>query len=253
MKTPFLWSGSKDKDFQKIRSYITEFKEYHEPFCGSGSIYFRLLAEKKTSFIGFLTDTNFDLINAFNVIKNHPNELISKLPKIKDKEIYINFKKNIPTNDIDNATKFLYLNRNSFFGLGGWMNADRYAYNSVIERIKYFSPLMKNTEFSNKGCYNFIPNKNSFLFIDPPYPNTNNNACYRIDNNIMELNQNYIKWLLSFESKFLFIVKYNELLETIFKNNHIKTRKYEWSFRKPGKSIHYDYELYAYNSDKFFD
>ena len=87
-----------------------------------------------------ICDIHKPLLNCYKWIRDDVKSVIKNLPKEKDKEIYKTFKEYCQNDSAISAGKFLYLNRNSFFGLGGWMNADRYARESVIKRLKYFSP-----------------------------------------------------------------------------------------------------------------
>jgi site-specific DNA-adenine methylase len=65
------------------------------------------------------------------------------------------------------------------------MRCDRYARQEVIARILYFSPLMSTTKFSAKGFRHFpLDATGGFAFVDPPYPGTNNEACYRLSNEV---------------------------------------------------------------------
>jgi len=259
MKTPFMWAGSKDKDYKIIKEYIPDFQTYYEPFVGGGSVYFRLLASNEKIIKAFISDVNIDLISTYEIIRDDPSSLIAGLPSNKDRNTYDALKSKKPTTKLETAIRFMYLNRNSFFGLGGWMKADRYSRETIIERINFFSPKMQNTTFSSNGCFTFTPDENSFVFVDPPYPNTANDSCYKIDNTeILELNRNYIKILLSSKSDFLFIVKWNDTIAQEFaKDNTVIIEKKEWIFRKPQQKPQKDYELYAYrlknDTLKFYD
>jgi len=245
MKTPFMWAGSKDRDYKKIKHYIPEFKSYREPFLGGGAIYFRLLADRG-SFPAHCTDINADLITAYEIIRDNPNGLINGLPLTKDKALFQKFMTEKPTDKTDIAIRFLYLNRNRFFGMGGWMNADRYARDAVIERISYFSPLMQQTTFST-SCWDCDTPIESFTFCDPPYPETNNGACYRIkDEEIMKLNLDYLAKMSMNGERFFWVTKYIDQIAnhaTQFAN--IKIEKKDWVFRKPGKGLQTSYELYV--------
>src|SRR5207244_151387 len=55
---------------------------YYEPFLGGGALFFGICA-RTTSFSAHLSDTNEELINAYRVIKESPDELISFLSRFQ--------------------------------------------------------------------------------------------------------------------------------------------------------------------------
>lgn len=246
-KTPFLWAGSKDRTYKRIKDYIPHFETYYEPFVGGGSIYFRLLA-RRGQFKAKLSDINQELITTYEVIRDNPIELCVGLPPIKDRQVWDTLLKSEPSNNIDQAIRFLYLNRNRFFGLGGWMNADRYCREQIIERIQFFSPRMQQTEFSSDGCFTYqYVNDDNFVFVDPPYPDTANESCYKIDKqDILQLNINYLHFLCKSKVNFFWIVKWTEAIADEFKKyDDVIVEEKEWIFRKPGKPPEKSKELYA--------
>ena len=79
---PFIkWVGGKRGLLKQLLPLFPKgFKNYHEPFLGGGAVFFELyslgyLKNKKI----YLSDINYELINAYNVVKNNPIELISNL------------------------------------------------------------------------------------------------------------------------------------------------------------------------------
>ena len=82
---PFIkWVGGKRGLLKQLLPlFPKEFKNYHEPFLGGGAVFFELyslgyLKDKKI----YLSDINSELINAYNVVKDCPIELISNLDAI---------------------------------------------------------------------------------------------------------------------------------------------------------------------------
>lgn len=246
-KTPFLWSGSKDKTYKKIKNYIPKFDAYYEPFVGGGSVYFRLLAERGI-FPACLSDINSDLIATYQIIRDDPVRLGLGLPKHKDRAVWDQFLNSEPNTMLDQAVRFLYLNRNRFFGMGGWMNADRYRRQHVIDRINFFSPLMRKTELSDQGCFTFqYNNPSDFVFVDPPYPETDNKSCYGMKKqDILQLNIDYLNFLCNSPANFFYIVKYNQQIQDQFKKyQDVVVEQKSWNFRKPGQKPQQAKELYV--------
>ena len=85
---PFIkWVGGKRGLLSQILPYINKkFTNYFEPFIGGGALFFELynlgyLQNKEI----YLFDINSELVNAYNIVKNNPLELIDELKKFKEK------------------------------------------------------------------------------------------------------------------------------------------------------------------------
>jgi site-specific DNA-adenine methylase len=244
MKTPFMWAGSKDRDYDVIRAYIPNFKRYFEPFLGGGAVYFRLLSARGM-FEAHCSDVNADLIATFETIRDDPEGLIAGLPPTKDRDTFQSLLDTRPDDKTEIASRFLYLNRNRFFGMGGWMNADRYAREAVISRIRHFSPLMQRTVFVN-SCWN-LPTMGTgdFAFCDPPYPDTNNAACYRIEDDALALNRTYFDHVFDSAADFFWVTKNIPAFEEYVRDRPgVQIEARDWAFRKPGQKVQNSEEIY---------
>lgn len=248
IKTPFMWSGSKDRYYKDIKNLIASYDVYVEPFVGGGSFYFRELLNKG-SINAVLADVNKDLVKTYLCIKDYPEELCDGLPLEKNKEIFQSLMESHPTETIPSAIRFLYLNRNRFFGMGGWMNADRYCRDALVKRIRFFSPFMQKTQIIDTGCWdiNVSQFSNPFFFIDPPYPSANNKACYEVsDKSILDLNVEYAKFIANSGYNFYFISSYHQDLESVFCREDIKCSSKNWQYRKPQQNVQDGKEIHAY-------
>jgi DNA adenine methylase len=246
-KTPFLWSGSKDSNWQTIRTYIPQFQTYFEPFVGGGSLYFRLLAERGP-IRAFCTDIHEDLIAAYEVIRDDAERLITLLPATKCRDTFNLLLASEPSDKIERAARFLYLNRNRFFGLGGWTNCNRYAREEVIARIRFFSPLMQATKFSARGFKHFpLDVSGGFTFLDPPYPGANNTACYGMSEKVdpMSLAMQALDRVAASGANFLLITRHTPYFETYADRPALRVETRHWSYRKPGKRVQLGSELYV--------
>ena len=189
---PFVkWVGGKRGLLKQLLPlFPKEFKNYHEPFLGGGAVFFELyslgyLKNKKT----YLSDINYELINAYNMVKNNPIELISNLERYKEKhskEFYYKTRE-IDRNDefktltkIQRATRFIYLNKTCFNGLyrvnkKGYFNTPigNYKNPNIADRdtILSASEALQNAIISNKP-FNEVANsanKDDLVYFDPPY------------------------------------------------------------------------------------
>ncbi len=92
---PFIkWVGGKRGLLSQIIPLIPKkFDNYFEPFVGGGALFFELysLGLLKNKNV-YLFDINSELINAYNIVKNNPIELINNLNKFKEKHSNNNLK-----------------------------------------------------------------------------------------------------------------------------------------------------------------
>ena len=120
---PFLkWAGGKRQLLPAIAEYIpAKYTEYYEPFIGAGAVLFSLQPKKST-----INDTNSELINCYQIIKQQPEELLILCQQHQEnnsKEYYYqlreqdrqdNFKDRSP---VERAARIIYLNKTCFNGL----------------------------------------------------------------------------------------------------------------------------------------
>jgi DNA adenine methylase len=253
-----MWAGSKDKNWKDIKKYIPKDYEYYiEPFVGGGATYFRVLNDDEKKHCK-IADINRDLISTYDVMRDNSDYIIKNLPAKKDKDTFKKYMKpDASLSKNEKGMRFLYLNRNRFFGMGGWMVADRYARTTVVDRIKFYAPRMKNT-ITYDNAFSILIGKNDFVFCDPPYPETNNNACYRIeDDEILKLNIDYLKNVNDSGARFLFITKNIESIRNTANKLKLKVDVKKWTFRKPKKDPVVGEEIWISNlkieESEFFD
>lgn len=249
MKTPFMWAGSKDKNWPEIRAYIpSHFTRYVEPFVGGGSVYFRMLS-RNANLTCAIADVNVELLNCYRRLRDSTQFIEDNLPIKKCKSTFLSWVKMEQSQDAISATRFLYLNRNRFFGLGGWMNADRYARNTVVERIRFFGPRMASTTFyDNAFQIELMPT--DFVFCDPPYPETNNSSCYNVDDaTVLDINLKYLNRVKLAGCSFLFITKNVPQVLSEVKRLNLHYDVKHWTFRRPGKDVQLSEELWITKSE----
>jgi DNA adenine methylase len=114
---PFLrWAGSKRQLLPVLSSFWnSSFERYVEPFMGSASLFFALGPRGAV-----LSDVNSELIQVFEAVKNHPDDLAAHLSELQiGSETFYNLRSTDPSllNSIDRAVRFIYLNRYCFNGL----------------------------------------------------------------------------------------------------------------------------------------
>jgi len=189
---PFIkWVGGKRGLLKQLLPlFPTEFKNYYEPFVGGGAVFFELyslgyLKDKKI----YLSDINSELINAYNVVKDNPIDLISNLEIYKEKhskDFYYETRaldredEFLKTSELERATRFIYLNKTCFNGLyrvnkKGYFNTPIGSYKNpnIADKDTIFSAneALQNTIITNT-TFNEVQIKaksNDLVYFDPPY------------------------------------------------------------------------------------
>ncbi|WP_029521108.1 DNA adenine methylase [Persephonella sp. IF05-L8] len=179
---PFVkWAGGKRQIIDILkREAPTEFNTYIEPFVGGGALLFELLPER-----AIINDINSELINAYKVIKDYPDQLIESLKLHKnDKEYYYKVRALDPTklSPVERASRFIYLNKTCFNGLyrenskgqfnvpfGKYKNpkiVDEGNIKAVSEYLNTANIKIFNTDYK-EICE--LADKGDFIYLDPPY------------------------------------------------------------------------------------
>ena len=129
---PFVkWAGGKTQLIEKMKKYFPEkFDRYYEPFLGGAAVFFHLVANHDP-FPATLSDSNHDLINAYETIRNNVEGLIkelserslifkSKTTKAARNELFLDVRANPPDIDAqptERAGWFIFLNKTAYNGL----------------------------------------------------------------------------------------------------------------------------------------
>lgn len=135
---PFLkWAGGKRQLLRELRRFVPPvIRAYHEPFLGSGALFFDLW---KTGKLGanrcYLADVNADLIGVYRAIAHDADSVIAELRKlsalhardgaaayyqVRDRHFNPQRRARVPDGPIDSpvlAAMFIYLNRTGYNGL----------------------------------------------------------------------------------------------------------------------------------------
>jgi DNA adenine methylase len=83
---PFLkWAGGKRQLLPQLRRFVPkEFRAYHEPFVGSGALFFDLWSAGRLAGRHVcLIDTNADLVGCYSAVAAHPDEVIRQLRSLE--------------------------------------------------------------------------------------------------------------------------------------------------------------------------
>lgn len=176
---PFLkWAGGKRWFVETYFEYLnTEYERFIEPFLGGGAVFFKLCPKN-----AILGDANSELINAYSVIRDIPNELALVLKQHHEKhskDHYYAVRSSDPSDKLHSAARFIYLNRTCWNGLyrvnlNGKFNVPIGTKQKVLLDSDDFlgvSSLLKNADLRAVDFESCIDDANSgdLVFVDPPY------------------------------------------------------------------------------------
>ncbi len=114
--SPVRWAGGKRWLLPTIRTLVLghEISIYHEPFLGGASVFFGLDGLERA----FLGDTNAELIAAYRAIRDHPVQVADRVSRYPNNaDMYYAVRACTPTDKVEIAARFLYLNHTSFNGI----------------------------------------------------------------------------------------------------------------------------------------
>lgn len=182
------WAGGKGQLLEQFKPlFPKKFNRYLEPFVGSGAVFFYIVQNFKPKEI-IISDTNEELINTYEIIKDDVERLIIELKQHKEyhmaegKKYYLTIRatnpKDLPA--LERAARFIYLNKTCFNGLyrvnsKGKFNVPMGSYKNpdIVQedRLRLASKLLKNViikVMSFEKVLDFAK-KDDFIYFDPPY------------------------------------------------------------------------------------
>ena len=117
---PFVkWAGGKSQLLPQISAIMPRnFAKYLEPFVGGGAVFFNLRPKD-----AIISDANFELINAYRIIKNDLDALVHHLEILQQKTIsavlYERYRRMNPEKlpPVKRAVRFIFLNKTCYNGL----------------------------------------------------------------------------------------------------------------------------------------
>jgi len=228
--SPFLkWVGGKRQIIPSILELLPKnIKNYNyvEPFVGGGAVFFHLQPKK-----AIINDSNIELINVYEVIKNNLEDLINDLKKHKnDSDYFYEIRAIDRTNqfahltNVQRASRIIYLNKTCFNGLyrvnnAGEFNATfgRYKNPNIVNEptLKAVNKFLNSNDVKlGREDYETIlkeADRSSFVYLDPPYHPISESANFtgyvqagwdiyaqvRLSKSCDELNTKGVKFLLS--------------------------------------------------------
>ncbi len=181
---PFLkWAGGKTQlaDALLERKPVS-FNAYHEPFVGSGALFFRLYRGNDIR-QAILSDINHELVNTYLAVRDHVMEVISILSEFPhSKAFYYEIRGKDPwkLSLPERAARMIYLNKTGYNGLyrvnkQGKFNVPFGSYKSPkrLDRANLLavSQALQNVEILCASFDTVIDRSKSgdWVYFDPPY------------------------------------------------------------------------------------
>lgn len=191
MARPFLkWAGGKTQLLPQLRvAAPRRIDTYYEPFLGGGALFFALQAEQRFK-RAVLSDSNAELINAYQQARDQIDDLIAALNVHRQKYIpadadarkayYYRIRAKRPTCPVGRAARLIFLNKTCFNGLyrvnsSGQFNVPhgRYANPAICDEdgLQAASRALQNVELLNADFAEAVKaaGPGDFVYCDPPY------------------------------------------------------------------------------------
>lgn len=199
---PFIkWVGGKSQLIEQLDAllpaefdYLTDVT-YIEPFVGGGAMLFYMLQRYPNIRQAVINDINPDLATCYRTVRDSPEELIASLRDIENeyksletedakKDFYMAVRSRYNVKDlgdVENTTKFFFLNRTCFNGLyrvnkKGLFNVPfgKYANPTICDpvTIREDSRLLQRVEILNgdfEETLGHAKGGNTLFYFDPPY------------------------------------------------------------------------------------
>lgn len=246
---PFLkWAGGKRQLLPEIRQNMPKkYNKYYEVFVGGGALLFDLQPKEAV-----INDSNGELINCYQVIRNHPHELIEALKQHKNDKDYFykireldrHIKEYAKLSNIDKASRIIYLNKTCYNGLfrvnsrrqfnvpyGRYKRPD-IVNEAVIRAVsKYLNENnieILNTDFSEALS---TAKKGDFIYLDPPYDPISETASFTsydvngFDRKEQKRLKDWVDILHDKGCKILLSNSYTQFIDELYDNQYYNKQK----------------------------
>ncbi|MBT6395009.1 MAG: DNA adenine methylase [Nitrospinaceae bacterium] len=189
---PFLkWAGGKGRLLAQFEPLLPDkIEDYHEPFLGSGAVFFHL--RERISGRAYLSDRIEDLVSTFGTVRDNVEGLIRHLGRhVYESEHYYRVRAQNPArlSPASLAARFIYLNRTGFNGLyrvnkSGRFNVPfgRYTNPTICNApgLRAASAALAGADLARRG-FAELPDwvePGDFVYLDPPYQPLSKTASF---------------------------------------------------------------------------
>lgn len=186
-KTPLTYYGGKQRIASWIVQHIPEHQIYVEPFFGGGAVFF----EKRPSYLEVINDLNENLVNFYEMLQQNYEKLAARVnATLHSESMYKRaldiYHGQIPAEKLEKALATWIVFNQSFSATcrGGWKfdNGTGGSHVGIVQhhaRENFCPWLKKRLQYVQISCRDALQvikdrdSENTFFYLDPPYPNTN--------------------------------------------------------------------------------
>ena len=174
-----------------------QFRTYHEPFLGSGALFFLLCPDQSS-----LSDECSELIDVYTTIRDRAPSVIRYLKPLKpDRDLFYAIRDRRSRGKLKGAAEFLYLNKTCWNGLyrvnsEGHFNVPygmpKTDFIADFENIRACSKALQKPDVRLQSCdfEEALANVKAgdLVYLDPPYVTRHNN------NGFIDYNETLFSW-----------------------------------------------------------
>lgn len=187
---PFLkWAGGKQQLLKQFEPYLPhQFARYVEPFLGGGALFFHLWNTQRLPEQVCLFDTNRELVNVYNVVRDQLEPLIEQLLVHQSNHSHdyyyairsLDRRIEHTLNPLEAAARTIYLNKTCYNGLyrvnsKGQFNVPVGSYKNPTvlqeETLRQASAALQSAQIESRD-FRTLPHiaaPGDFIYFDPPY------------------------------------------------------------------------------------
>lgn len=196
---PFLrWVGSKRALLPHIVEAIPpRYRAYHEPFLGSGSLFFLLRPRR-----AFLSDSCAELTQTFDAVRDNVEAVLRYLRPLKpDRDLFYAIRSRRSAGRFKRAAEFIYLNKTCWNGLYRVNSRGEFNVPYGLPKTDYIvdeanlracsSALARDGIRLQSGDFEAALSKvewGDLVFLDPPYVTRHN------ENGFIDYNEQLFSW-----------------------------------------------------------
>ena len=197
LESPIKWAGGK-RWLVRAGNIPTpsDYRAYFEPFLGGASLFFSLGPNA-----GTISDKNEELIHLYRALRVYPRQLYRRLKQHQERHngaYYYTVRGRTPTDAVERAARFLYLNRACWNGLYrvnkcGRFNVPKGSRDKIVFDSDDFVALACALRRVRICCSDFEDvvgeaGLGDFVFADPPYTVKHSN------NGFLRYNEDLFSW-----------------------------------------------------------
>ena len=214
--SPFRYPGGKYRARRLILDEAPPHHDYCEPFAGGASVFF---AKPACPGVTVLNDLDSDVINTLRQIRDRVDDLIGLLQGVAATKAEHAYYKTAyePTNNLERAFRWYYLNRTSYSGITRPENC-YWGYHPQHSKpperwpphLRTVSAKLQNTVLSSldfEPVIDRLPN-GCFVLVDPPYFGAAQHKIYNVTFDpgdhqrlaaCLQRNTNRVRFLLTYD------------------------------------------------------